>query len=188
LTPSEEPGRKEPRKGFAKVMGSSWSLAGTVVGAIAASVALLFTLFPGFIPDPKAVLAATMTIRTIEPHVTLGDYERRFQTKQRTADDEGGKDVGSLVYLRIKTQGKKHGHVRLDQVTYGWDTRNPIPIGSTVQALGFRPNTPNDEWIATAWVGDAQTGKDYFVRFELFDDVTMLDFVDTRRFHGVPDE
>jgi hypothetical protein len=171
-----------------RFVGSTWSAAGTAVAVIASCVALAFTLFPGLIPDPKAVLAATLTIVRVEPHVTLADYYRRYQPKVpiRKAYDAY---PGSIVYLRIKTDGKKHGRVRLRQVTYDARTQNPLPDrDDPVDALGFRPNTPSDQWIAPVWVGDPQVVKqvDYFARLALMDDETILDFVDTPRLHGLP--
>jgi hypothetical protein len=162
-------------KGFGRVKN-----AGTAIAVVASCVALTFTLFPGLIPDPKVVLAAQMTIVDVEPNMSLRSYLRLYRPQE--AVEEGDEDyIGTILFLRIKTDGKKHGDVKLTQLHYGWDSKRPLTGGRFKSNQHFRPDTPSDQWIAPVWVEQPQQQKDYFVRLMLLDDDTILDFVDSKR-------
>lgn len=85
---------------------------------------------------------------------------------------------GSLVYVRIQIQGKKHANVRVDEVSYDATSRQPF---DTNQPDGFRADTPNDQWIVPEWVPnpDPTEHRRFFVRLRLFDDKVMLAFADS---------
>jgi hypothetical protein len=165
-----------------RILGSTWSRAGTAVALVASVVALAFTLWPGLKPDPRGVLAARMKVETLEPHVTLASFVRRFHPGQlRAVGDVGETLQGYVIYLRVQIDGKKHDNVSLDNVTYGWRSRRPFSDRPAANARGFRPDTPSDQWVAVVWVADPQEGRDFFVRLRLFDGDILLAFADTPR-------
>lgn len=172
-------------KGLRRILGSAWSRAGAAVAVLASGVALLFTLFPGLIPDPKAVLAAKLTVLSVEQGVSLGTYHRLYSDD--VAERAGDDSLGSIIHLRIKTEGKKHGEVRLVRLRYGVKSKHALPDERRVSAEGFSPDTPNDEVIAPVWVADPGEGVDYFVRLMLYDDDALLDFADTAKIRPVAD-
>ncbi len=86
---------------------------------------------------------------------------------------------GSLAYVRIQIQGKKHANVRVDEVSYDATSQQPF---DTNQPDGFRADTPNDQWIVPEWVPnpDPTEHQTFFVRLRLFDDKVMLAFADSK--------
>jgi hypothetical protein len=161
------------------------SPAATAVAVIASGVALTFTLWPGLAPDPGGVLAASMAVQTVEPRATLGSFLARFhpdQLKRLNADELA--PMGFVVYVRVQIQGKKHGRLSLDELNYDWRSKRPLSVESPPSAVGFQPDTPNDQYVAPVWVADPQLSRAFFVRLMLFDGRVMLAFADTPRLQG----
>jgi hypothetical protein len=174
----------EPRrKRFAKLTGSTWHVTGTVVAGLTGAVALAFTLWPGLTPDPRAISAASMSVQKVEPRVSLGDYDTEYNRAELATLEPFEKDLpGNIVYVLIKVEGKKHGNVSLDKVDYGWPGgRRLSPATKLPSGRGFRPDTPNDQWVAPIWVSDPGLSVPFFERLLLFDGATLLAVADTPR-------
>jgi hypothetical protein len=169
-----------------------WSYVGAAVAFVTGCVGLAFTLWPGLIPDPRGVLAAKLAVESVEPHVRLASYLRRFDPGElKTLESGEGTLPGYIVYVRVKIEGRKHGNIILDDVTYGWKSQRPFDEEGTPTLRGFHPGTTNDSWIAPVWVADPRREKDFFVRLRLFDDNddendVLLAFADTPRLKAPP--
>jgi hypothetical protein len=174
---------EERPKLLTRIVGSTWHIAGTGVALVASVVALTFTLWPGLIPDPRGILAANLSVQTVEPGVTLGAYDTEYHPDQLAGLDAYDKALpGNVVYLHIQVQGKKHGNVTLDTVEYGWASRRRLTVPAKLPSgRGYTPNTPNDQWIAPIWIPDPGLGVPFFERLLLFDGDVLLAFVDTPR-------
>jgi hypothetical protein len=122
-----------------------------------------------------------MTVQTVEPQVSLGAYDKEYHPDEFKSLDAYTKQLkGNVVYVHIQVQGKKHGNVTLDKVDYDWASRRRLSAPESLPSnRGFRPDTPNDQWIAPVWVSDAAQTAPFFERLLLFNGKVLLAFVDT---------
>jgi hypothetical protein len=181
----DQPLEGRPRR----FLGVTAKHAGTAVALVTSCVALAFTLKPEWIPDPRSMLAAELMVQSVEEHVSLGRYLRRFPPQALVQVPAANRKFpGYIVYLRVKIEGRKHSKIKLDNVTYGWKSGRPFHDDEkTPNSRGFEPGTPNDQWIAPIWVADPKEGKDLFIRLRLFDeDNVLLAFADTPKIKATP--
>ena len=182
-------GDKPPDAPPRRFLGVTAKNAGTAVALVTSCVALAFTLKPEWIPDPRSILAAELKVESVEEQVSLGSYLQRFQPKALAkVAPENRRFRGYIVYLRVKIEGRKHSKIKLDNVTYGWNSGRPFDADEKApNARGFEPGTPNDQWIAPIWVADPGEGEDLFIRLRLFDeDDVLLAFADTPKIKATP--
>ncbi|MEA2370636.1 MAG: hypothetical protein QOH12_1030 [Solirubrobacteraceae bacterium] len=169
--------------------GAAWRNLGTAVAVIEGSVLLAFTLWPGLAPDPGTIQAASVSVETVDSHVSLYHFDQYYPAQLKSLTSRARRQAktafGSVVYLQVKIQGKKHGNVTLSYVSYDSATRSEIPDSGGVSE-GFQPNNPSDEWIAPVFVFDpvpppsaGLPPKHFFVRLRLFDGNVLLAFADT---------
>jgi hypothetical protein len=185
--PTPEATQEKPPRRLRKLIGSTWSLAGTGVALATGAVALAFTLWPALTPDPRTMLSASVIVEAVEPGVTLGSYLARYepaQLKGRLTEPQttANRQPGDIVFLHVQVQGRKHGTLTLDTFTYDWATKRATsPDETPVGGRGFKPDTPDDQWIAPVWVADPQLGEPFFVRLSILDRGVLLAFADTKR-------
>jgi hypothetical protein len=143
---------------------------------------------PGWLPDPRTMLAARLKVEAIDLSASHYDYLEQYcpeRLKGYTADQTTQLRIerGSVVNLLVQIQGKKHGNVRLDYVAFSSAGRllnGPRP------SEGFRAGTPNDQWLAPIFVDapllpGGKLVKAFSLRFRLFDGDVLLAIADTPR-------
>jgi hypothetical protein len=170
-----------PRLGIPR---RAWATFLAVVTAGPATVALVFTLWPGLRPDPGDHLAAEMQAVTVDPDVPYGDFLHYVDAHPAGVAAGTRRAAGAVVYLKITVHGRKHRNLDLFYSIYHARTRARYR-GETVSrspASYFRADTPDDAWIATVWVPNPPAFDRVFVRLELYDHGSMLAVADTRPF------
>jgi hypothetical protein len=175
-------------KVIAAVVTALVTLASSVTG-------LLFQLFPDWKPVPREHVTAVLKVRTLDTHVSAGDYSRRLggaDTCYSEPTDPGRtKRIGNVAYLQADTTGFKHRTLSMSCAVYNSKSRRVLkalipPAGNFVN---IRPDTPVDRAVAQVWVPTpSRTGR-FFARFELYEkqpdgDYTLLDFADSGNFSG----
>ncbi len=90
-----------------------------------------------------------MSVQSVDQGVTYYTYLAAFDPKTLTAARPADRQTfhtqsGVVVYVRTKVQGKKHGHVRLDYVNYGWTSKKGLDAPTA--ALGFKEDTTSHQW------------------------------------------
>ncbi len=184
--PTPDASIEKPQGRVRKLFGSTWSAAGAGIALLTGGVALAFQLWPGLTPDPRTSLSASLVVQSVEPGVTLGNYLARYepdQLKHHLTEPEttANAQPGDIVYLHIQSQGKKHGTLALQTFRYSWPSRKALPGERPSGGRGFKPDTPNDQWIAPVWVADPQLGAPFLVRLSILDGGVILAFADTGR-------
>jgi len=165
-----------------------WGTFLAIVAAGPASVGLVFTLFPDTKPDPGNLVTAELRTAEIDPVVSLGDYVRDI--REGKTSPNLAKRLGTVVYLSISVEGRKHHDLTLFQRLYDAKTHvrvPPVAGGDSREAVPssrFHPETPNDHWVTPIWIDPAATppSRRVFVRFELYNGKSMLAFADSRAF------
>ena len=163
-----------------------WGTFLAIVAAGPASVGLVFTLFPDTKPDPGNLVTAELKTSEIDPVVSLGDY--KLDIREGKTSPNLAKRLGTVVYLTITVEGRKHHDLALFQRLYDAKTHVRIPIEGgdarvAVPSSRFHPETPNDHWVTPIWIDPATPpSRRVFVRFELYNGPSMLAFADSRPF------
>jgi hypothetical protein len=176
---------EKPTRRLRKLIGSTWSAAGTGLALVTAAAALTFQLWPALTPDPHTMLAADVRVQSVEPGVTLGQYEARYEPQALMGpvspfEAQARKGPGNIVYLHVQVQGEKHGTVRLESFSYYWPSGKAVDQ-KPADSHGFNPGTPDDQWIAPVWVADPGVGRPFFIRMSVLDGDVLLAFADTKR-------
>lgn len=163
-----------------RIPGRAWAVWGAVLAAAPASLALVFTIWPGLTPDPGTQLSATMQTKIVDPAVTYRQY--LDDVGERPPPDDA---PGATVYVVVNIHGRKHEDLDLFYSVYDAKARTRIrqdaPPREPVSAVSA--DTPNDQWVAPIWVGTlGDEHQKVFVRTELWDGSSMLAFSDTPSF------
>ncbi|MEA2191551.1 MAG: hypothetical protein QOI73_1672 [Solirubrobacteraceae bacterium] len=192
MTPTEPapkadaPAAGKGRRRWVVVPKRVWATFLAVVAAGPASVGLVFTLFPDTKPDPGNLVTAEIRTAQIDPSVSLGDYI--LDIREGSTSPNLAKRLGTVVYLSISVEGRKHHDLALFQRLYDAKTHVRVPVagGDARQAVPsswFHPETPNDHWVTPIWIDPATPpSRRVFVRFELYNGASMLAFADSRPF------
>lgn len=165
------------------------TLVGALLAAGISATALTFELFPELKPDPKAETSAALAVLGVDLNVNYAQYESR--PGRRITANVRRDHPGTVFYLQAHIEGFKRDSVRLK-----WFTYNPGGERRTANSAGeervFEPDAPINTQVAQIWVRepgrfvygewDAEDGRDYFVRFELYSDDVLLAFKDSPRF------
>jgi hypothetical protein len=162
----------------------AWATFGAFIAVGPATVALIFTMWPGLKPDPADRLAAEMTAVTVDPKVTFAQF-LRYLGKRPDADAKAASRFpGAVVYVRIQVHGRKHRNLDLYYSLYraGSKTRYSAPEVNRAKASYFSADTPDDQWIAQVFVPNPPAFDKVFVRLELYDHDSMLAVADSPRF------
>lgn len=162
-----------------KFVRAAWSSGAATIAVVAAAVALAFSLWPSLSPDPRTILAASLSVQTVEPGVTYRDFLERVGEDPRRRNPRVLQGRGYVVYLRVRIEGRKHGSLRLDQLQYVAANRRRIPGQTRPEDSSVEAGTPNDQWIHRVFVFDPPFDFPVVVRLELFDGATLLAYADT---------
>jgi hypothetical protein len=168
-----------------------WQNIGIGVALIVSLVGVAFKLWPALAPDPGTIQAASIRVEAVDRHVSLYDFDQYYPNQLRAlsprARDQALSAYGSVVYLHVKIQGRKHGGVTLNYVSYDSRTGLQVPDSDGVSEE-FEPNNPSDEWIAPVFVTDPVPPPSaglpparFFIRLRLFEGNVLLAFADTPR-------
>lgn len=134
-----------------------------LVALVAATVGLVFNLWPGLKPDPEVQLHATITPVGLETNVLYTDFLDRMERNSAHAP----KISGDVVYVQLETDGLKGYESHLRWFLY---KRNNARLSKD-----FQPNdnvhlvsgTTSDRYVIPVWVKAPRDRGTYFVRFEL---------------------
>ena len=163
-----------------KRVGSAWRTIGTAITGIAVALALTFTLWPGLLPDPRANLSATMEVQKLETGVRYGQFLGRIHEPTRGLEADVVCQVGTVVYVKIGVEGRKHGDLSLEQWLHTSDGRRaPYQEAASAEDSSFKPDTPSDRWVQPVWISTIGY-EDVYARLELYDGRTMLAMVETK--------
>jgi hypothetical protein len=182
LKPAEQVDPPESRRARAlRGLGSAWKSTGPAIAVVGAALALAFSAWPSLRPDPRELLAATMQVVKVEPAVRYDGYLQRIHAARPHVDPQLLCATGSVVYLRVRVEGRKHGGLSLYQWLYRVSDGRRLEDQPEALARDsdFKPDTPNDQWIQPVFVPDS--GHRAFARLELFDGPIMLAVADTPR-------
>lgn len=187
---ADGPGAPASKRRWITIPRRVWGTFLAIVAAGPASVALVFTVFPDLKPDPGNLVTAELRATQIDPAVSLGDYVLDIH-EGGTSPDLATR-LGTVVYLTISVEGRKHHELELFHRLYDADSHVRIPIAGSdgrkpVPASFFHPETPNDRWVTPIWLDPgASKSRRVFVRFELYNGASMLAFADSRAFRFAP--
>jgi hypothetical protein len=165
------------------------TLVGALLAAGISATALTFELFPELKPDPKTETSAALAVLGVDLNVNYSQYESR--PGRRITAQVWRHHPGAVFYLQAHIEGFKRESLRLKWFTYnpGGQRRT---ANSAREERVFEPDAPINTQVAQIWVRepgrfvygewDAEDGRDYFVRFELYSDDVLLAFKDSPRF------
>ncbi len=171
------------------------------VALVAASVGLLFDLWPTLKPDPGTHIGAEMSVSAVERNVTYGAWLRRssgteqnYQARlaqylHEAESDRGLRIRGELAYVKVRVWGFKRRSVTLHWSVYNARTQQRTSLEGTIeqgQQSGVRLDAPTDEFVAEMWIPPARGKSSYFVRIEAREaDGTLLAIADSSPFVGL---
>jgi hypothetical protein len=167
------------------------TLVGAMLAALISGANLTFELWPGLKPDPKEKVGADLAVLAVDKNVDYEDYGGR--PGRSVAVRANGEDPGNVFYLQARIEGFKRETLRLKWFTY--NPNGERRQGTREEAAAervFEPEAPINTQVAQVWVKEpggliegtweSQSGKGYFVRFELYKGDALLAFKDSRPF------
>lgn len=174
---------------------------GTVRGGLTATASVItavlgviFLLVPSWRPLPRDKIAATVTVGSLEPHVTVQDWARRQYPRDHEERLRGlvGRNVlardrrvpGLVVYVRLGAEGFKHRSVKLRARVYDADTDalDPdITLGLIYPKAGnLEIDAPSRSSVQLLLFRDFGVSGRWFVRVEAYDDDGILAYGDSK--------
>jgi hypothetical protein len=191
------PGRRTSRR-----LGAfAWTAIVALIALAGSIVALVFDLWPSLKPDPRTTLGAQLSVFTVEPDVSYGDYLSRISFSDPKLHDRllrnycgpsrtcGGLSLpGQEIYVRMTVEGFKRRSVLMLAAVYDAASQTPV------QGAGLSPvsqevlDSPSDSAVVPVWTPCPinRTGR-IFVRIELYHkgDEVLLAVADSQRFRPV---
>jgi hypothetical protein len=135
-----------------------------LVALVAATVGLVFNLWPGLKPDPEVQLHATIKPVGLEPNVLYTNFLERMGRNSAHAANVSG----NVVYVQLETEGLKgyESHLRwyLYKLPTGRRLKRERQPNDNVQLVS---GTTSDRYVIPVWVQAPRDTGTYFVRFEL---------------------
>jgi len=155
-----------------------------ILALVSGGVALAFQLVPSLKPDPGEQFAADLRFITVEPKVTLGDWLRRtsrttdqFAARRAAYLRQGGSAGGLRIagfdaYVVTEIRGFKRKNVDLRWSLY--DAKRQVRIGEMEHVAGVHAEAPTDRTVQEIWIADPLSGRQFFVRAQLYDSRGVL--------------
>jgi hypothetical protein len=187
----------QPRPPSAPVKRVAAAITG-VAGLVTAVLGVVFLLVPSLRPLPRDKIAASVSVADIENHVSVGRWAHlqfpgnpdgkltHFLGHKPTPTDRATR--GSIIYVRLSTDGFRHRSINLRTTLYNAQTRTPSRNTSGEAQfpdsgrLGIdAPSRSSVQLLFVADVGAVETGR-FFFRVEAFDGSGILAYADSRTF------
>ena len=183
----------EPEKPRRRVSATTYALATALIALLSSGTSLLFTLNPGWRPDPRTTRSADVAVVAFET-ATRGEWVRRSipkaeqeRTLRAVFADEGvdlsdpasvkaaRRRPGTLFFVQTKVEGFKRDNVTLAWSIYDARTRSRLKDDelSDQDASEVRADAPTDRSVARLWAPDPYDDEGpgpFFARFELRDE------------------
>jgi hypothetical protein len=162
--------------------------------AVTAVLGIVFVLAPSLRPLPRDKIEASVSIPAIERSVTVCEWaERQYPADPAAAmkrllkpDNAASRDqFGTVVYVRLKTDGFQHRAVGLRARVYDWKLKEtPVPNSSLEllypSASDVKVEAPSRSSMQLMLLDDlTDLGRDVFVRVEAYDDAGILSYADS---------
>ncbi len=190
----------DPPPGWRRLsLTKGFAATGTAVaGLVTAAIGVLFLLVPELKPLTRDKISASVAVTDIENHVSAARWARLQYPKhhaQRLRDflgDDASPDdhraLGSIIYVRLRTDGFKRRSIRLRATLYNAQTRTPsraaratVTFPDSGKLSIDTPSASSIQLLFVSDVGIAIPGRYYF-RVAAFDDSGILAYADSRPF------
>jgi hypothetical protein len=172
------------------------SLAGVITaavllgGAIAGAAAFVKGQENGE-PETSEKVEAQLTVLSFDPNVDYRDYRSRPGRGIVVAAKPG--TPGNVFYLKARIEGFRREALQLRWFTYDPNgERRPDSRGEATAQMLFEPEAPLNTQVAQVWVKEpgswvdgfweSDSGRGFFVRFELYSGDVLLASTDSPRF------
>jgi hypothetical protein len=168
-------------------------------GLITAVLGVVFLVAPSLRPLPRDKIAASVGVPTVENGVNLLDWARRQypghpysalrQLGQAYDAQRDGAVTGTVVYVRLQTDGFRYRSIQLRARVYDADIGRPAPdtyVGQLLPKFGkVRLEAPSRSTVTLMFLDDLSklVGR-YFVRVEAYDGTGILAFADSPVIQG----
>jgi hypothetical protein len=190
----EKVGRRRPLR-----LGAlAWTSIVALVALAGSVVALVFDLRPDLKPDPRTTLGAQLSVFTVEPGVSLGEYFSRLSITNPKAQTRLVRGVcgsslncstlslpGEEVYVRTTVGGFKRRSVVMLASLYDAASQTPVEGASDTPVAQESLGAPSDSTVVPVWTPCPinRPGR-FFVRIELYHkgDGVLLAVADSRPF------
>ncbi|MEA2138790.1 MAG: hypothetical protein QOG56_1940 [Solirubrobacteraceae bacterium] len=125
----------------------------TVLAIVSGAVGLLVTFVPGVGGGDRPAEEATMTVREVNPRITLREFAKQTRTSLATVEDKTDlQEVGNVIWLEIALRGYAKQHPVLQYGLYR--LKGEVLLDNTAKnvALGVADADAQTSFIPI-WVG-----------------------------------